>query len=337
MKIDNPMGKTKYWRRLLHPPEFAAFALKYSRHRLRFPWVRPALERLFMDRVKDRYRNFDPRQQLWQTIAIQTIDDCNGRCCFCPNSLLKRTKARMSMDTFARIIGELEELDYRDAIVLDLQCDPFLDERMEEFTGMASSACPRASVFLSTNGLALTESRYHEVMQWPNVDLVVNDYTVDQRILEKVGNWHIAPEERRRSRFVCKPQPVSITNLGHMPSRFRLPLRQSCIIPFRELSIVASGQSVICCSDWQKEQVMGDVRESSLREIWCGEALQEVRAELMNNVRAGLCGKCDEMGHRPRMRAVETVPVMAEVPELCSSETHERSVVASVPYRDGDD
>ena len=189
MKIDNPMGKTKYWRRLLHPPELAAFALKYNRHRLRFPWVRPALERLFMDRVKDRYRSFDPQQQLWQTIAIQTIDDCNGRCCFCPNSLLKRTKAKMNMDTFGRIIGELEELDYRDAIVLDLQC---------------------------------------------------------------------------------------------------------------------------------------------------GDALQEIRAELMNNVRAGLCGKCDEMGYRPRMRAVETVPVMEEAPALCSAETHERSVVSSVPYRDGD-
>jgi hypothetical protein len=242
----------------------------------------------------------------------------------------------MDMDTFGRILAELEELDYRDAIVLDLQCDPFLDDRIEEFTAMTSSACPRASVFLSTNGLALTESRYHEVMRWPNVDLAVNDYTADQRVLEKIRRWQIAPEEQRRSRFVCKPQPVSITNLGHMPSRFRLPLRQSCIIPFRELSIVASGECVICCSDWQKEQVVGDVRESSLREIWGGEALREVRTELTNNVRGGLCAKCDEMGYRPRMRTVEAVPVTAEAPALCSAETHERSVVASVPYRDGD-
>ena len=81
---------------------------------------------------------------------------------------------------------------------------------------------------------------------------------------------------------------------------------------------------------------MGDVRESSLREIWSGEALQEIRMELMNSVRTGLCAQCDEMGYRPTMRAVETVPVRAEVPESCASETPERSVVSSVPYRDGD-
>ncbi len=336
MKVDTPIGKTKYWRRLLHASEFAAFALKYNRHRLRFPWVRPALERLFMDRVKERYRTFDPEQQLWQTIAIQTIDDCNGRCCFCPNSVLKRTKARMDVDTFMCIIAELAPMDYRDAIVLDLQCDPFLDDRIEEFTTTASSACPHASIFLSTNGLALTESRYHDILRCPNVDLVVNDYTADQRVLEKVRGWDTSPEERRRSRFVCKPQPNSITNLAHMPTRFRLPLRQSCIIPFRELSVLASGECVVCCSDWRREQVVGDVRESSLREIWCGEALREIRAQLMDNVRAGLCARCDEMGYRPKMRTVETVPVPAETVVLRSPETDREYVASSVSSRDGD-
>ncbi len=308
MKVDSRMGKVRYWRRLTNPLEFAGFALKYSRHKLRLPRVRPPVERFFMNRVMSRHRDFDPRRQLWQAIAIQTIDNCNGSCWFCPSRRLQRTKEKMETDTFKRIIGELKELEYRDAIVLDLQCDPFLDNRIEEFTGMASSACPHASIFLSTNGLALTEDRYHNVMRWPNVDLVVNDYTSNQRILERMSSWSVSPEEARRSRFVRKPQPNSITNLGgHMPSRFRLPLRQSCIIPFREMSIVSSGECVVCCSDWKREHVMGDVRMNSLQEIWCDEPLAEVRASLMNNVRPGLCAKCDDMGYRPTMRAVETV------------------------------
>lgn len=341
MKVDHPLGKMKYWRRLLHPSEFAAFALKYNRHSLRLPRVRPALERHFMNHVKNRYRHFDPRQQLWETIAIQTIDDCNGTCRFCPNSVLKRTKTALHADTFGQILAELAQLEYRNAMVLDLQCDPFLDSRIEEFTARASAACPQASIFLSTNGYALTEPRYHEILRSPNVDLVVNDYTADQRVLGKIRSWHIASEERCRSRFVCKPQPNSITNLGFMPTRFRLPLRQACNVPFRELSIIATGECVLCCSDWQKEHVVGNVGASSLKEIWCGEPLQEVRAKLMDNRREGLCAKCDDIGYRPKMRTAETSTAAArvqpsyrlEIPEPRAAESPQEKTDERVPSR----
>ncbi len=306
MKIDNRIGKLKYWRRLINPFELVAFTLRYRRHGLRLQLVRSPLERLFMNHIKCRYRNFDPHKHIWQVICIQTVHDCTGTCWFCPNRTLTRTKTRMGIEIFKDIINELRELDYRDAILLHLQCDPFIDSRIEEFTAIASSWCPQASIFLSTNGLVLTECKYHNIMQWPNVDLIVNDYTANQGVLTKVRSWHITRDEQRRSRFVYKPEPDNITNMGgNMPSKFRLSLQQSCILPFKEIAITASGECVLCCSDWQKKHVMGDIKTNSLMDIWCGGAFKAVRAKLVNNIREGLCAKCDHMGYRPKMRSVD--------------------------------
>ena len=133
MRITNRIGKLKYWRRLTRPSELAAFALKYSRHKLRLPGVRPVLERTFMNRVKKRHRNFDSHRQIWHAIAIQTICGCNGSCWFCPSRSLKRNNEPMDIEVFKKIVSELELLEYCGAIVLDLQCDPFFDDRIEEF------------------------------------------------------------------------------------------------------------------------------------------------------------------------------------------------------------
>ncbi len=86
---------------------------------------------------------------------------------------------------------------------------------------------------------------------------------------------------------------------------------------------------------------MGKVGESSLQEIWCGEALQKVRAKLMDNRREGLCAKCDDMGYRPKMRTVETVAAPArvrpsyqlEIPEPRASESPQEAANERVPSR----
>ena len=58
--------------------------------------------------------------------------------------------------------------------------------------------------------------------------------------------------------------------------------RRICPQPFYQSSVGANGDVTICCIDWSFSSVVGNIRESSFREIWYGERLQEVRKLLLS-------------------------------------------------------
>jgi radical SAM protein with 4Fe4S-binding SPASM domain len=70
---------------------------------------------------------------------------------------------------------------------------------------------------------------------------------------------------------------------------------QACVLPFSTLNIWADGTAVLCCEDWDEEHKVGDLNEQSLREIWQGERLNEVRRLHMEKRghEVEICRKCN--------------------------------------------
>jgi MoaA/NifB/PqqE/SkfB family radical SAM enzyme len=68
-----------------------------------------------------------------------------------------------------------------------------------------------------------------------------------------------------------------------------------CVLPFRELNVYSDGKAVLCCEDWNEELVVGDLNTQTLRQIWRGAVLREVRrlhAGLQGD-RIALCARCN--------------------------------------------
>ncbi len=53
--------------------------------------------------------------------------------------------------------------------------------------------------------------------------------------------------------------------------------RSQCIRPFREMCILYNGDVVLCCVDWFRTVVLGNVAEQSIRDIWNGPRLTQIR------------------------------------------------------------
>ena len=49
------------------------------------------------------------------------------------------------------------------------------------------------------------------------------------------------------------------------------PVR-TCELLFYKMYILASGDVVLCCMDWRRQVVLGNVRQQRLRDIWNGDA-----------------------------------------------------------------
>ena len=72
------------------------------------------------------------------------------------------------------------------------------------------------------------------------------------------------------------------------------PLKKTCTLPFREMSICYDGDVNICCMDWGHEYVCGNVNENTPKEIWEGAVFMAARKVLgQKNREFSPCNRCD--------------------------------------------
>jgi hypothetical protein len=72
------------------------------------------------------------------------------------------------------------------------------------------------------------------------------------------------------------------------------PLQKMCAIPFRELSTSYNGDVSICCMDWGREYLCGNLLSQTAEEVWFGSRFEAARSFLRNNMRLFTpCARCD--------------------------------------------
>lgn len=72
------------------------------------------------------------------------------------------------------------------------------------------------------------------------------------------------------------------------------PLEKMCVRPFREMEIHVDGTVPLCCNDWKRDVIIGNVSETLLEDLW--EAMDPYRSLLLQKDRAAIasCKKCSE-------------------------------------------
>ncbi len=71
----------------------------------------------------------------------------------------------------------------------------------------------------------------------------------------------------------------------------------NCIRPSRDLMILFNGEVPLCCVDWHRTTILGDVSKQSIREVWRGAPVQKIRDGLSHGNAAqlpGICINCTE-------------------------------------------
>jgi MoaA/NifB/PqqE/SkfB family radical SAM enzyme len=76
-----------------------------------------------------------------------------------------------------------------------------------------------------------------------------------------------------------------------------MAVREDCIRPSREMCVLYNGDAVLCCVDWLRVEVAGDVFESGVRDVWNGPHLGDIRRALKagdTKAMPGICVDCAE-------------------------------------------
>jgi len=289
-------------------------------------------------------------------VQIQTQAGCNGRCVFCPNEEVLKSKlphGKMRPELFESIIDQLALTPPR-RISLYLMNEPVNDKRLPDFVRYTSDRIPSATTLVTSNGTKLTEKRAEALIEAGLKRLKVSLQSLDpetnkaimgygservvenilgvKRVMKRLGARHfdfrvsmvvtsrnVTEIEEARSfwrKHGIRLVTSSLENRGgnvtdaQMMNVGDMATRRDCIRPSREMCILYNGDVVLCCVDWHRTVVLGNVADQSVQEIWNGPRLQQIRQAFRDQDEARLpeiCVGCTESAcpddHRRGLRA----------------------------------
>lgn len=67
-----------------------------------------------------------------------------------------------------------------------------------------------------------------------------------------------------------------------------------CPIPLTTFNILSNGDVILCCDDYSKKLILGNVNESSIKEIWNSNKYEKIRESFFGNEykKIGVCSNC---------------------------------------------
>lgn len=250
------------------------------------------------DLTEELYNN----TPMFNHIEVETINQCNGSCSFCPvnKNIDPRIKTIMSEEMFKNIVDQLAELKYAGRFTTFSNNEPLLDDRIIEFNKYAREKLPNSRIHLFTNGTLLSIDKFVEIIDVLD-ELVIDNYRQDLKLIKpckEIKEYCEKHEELKKKVTIVlrKPQEILTSRGGDAPNRSELERydKDRCVLPFKQMIIRPDGKISLCCNDALGKYTLGDVSKEKLIDIWYGSKFKMVRKCLYEGRENwGNCKFCD--------------------------------------------
>jgi radical SAM protein with 4Fe4S-binding SPASM domain len=212
----------------------------------------------------------------------------------CPISTFKE-KVILPLNTIEKVLKELGELGFKGTIYPFNYSEPLIDPRLFKVLEMTKELVPLASPWLYTNGFMLNDEMVRELDEYGVKRLCVSIYTPEEskriRGIIKRMRGEVRMELRAYRRY---PMNIRMNDKMDWPDREPLNLKIPCPSPLRYLTIDSSGNLIICCHDFLKKHIFGNVKDETLAQVIRKEETIKAFEELSAGKREGwfLCARC---------------------------------------------
>ena len=246
---------------------------------------------------------FFEKRELFNYVEIETVNRCNGACSFCPanKNIDSRPFAKMSEDTFKKIIDELAELQFGGTVAYYSTNEPFMDNRIIDFIRYGASKVKNAEHIIFTNGTLLNKEKFQALIDSGLNYILIDNYNDELKLNPNIKEIY---DEYKNKEFPLKCEiryrlndEVLNARGGVSPNgqKIKEPLNALCYFPFEQLIIRADASVSLCCIDSLQKCTVGNTKEQTLEEIWFGEKHFGYLNSIRNNFRKDIeiCRECD--------------------------------------------
>ena len=261
-------------------------------------------------------------------IQIQTIDSCNAKCWKCPHSEVYHNNKVMSMELFEKIINDTIALYGKDTFilfVLYLENEPLLDPLLFKRAELIKEKFSKYNMTLSTNCILLPEFEGKLENYFSRVSL--SFYGWDLESYNKIHRTNISKERFKKMQESFdrlsknevlylsknyKKEDMGTGNLNDILSWIPLNysrggfcnndkiLRESlsgCSTnKHKIISILQDGSMILCCMDYRRQTVLGNLNHQSLKEIISSPLYRNFHKKvegILPSEKDFICKKCE--------------------------------------------
>lgn len=204
-------------------------------------------------------------------VEIEVNHHCNLACHYCPNSNTERiNKGLMSLEQFRNIMNQLQDIGYEGRISYHFYNEPLLHPHLEKMIRMSKEILPKTMSEVFTNGTLLTMEKYKKLREAGVDKFTVTRHKGNDRISFDETFEHLSDAEKSHVQFYDHSKIIYTSRGGLVDygSPIANPSQRMCLIPTCSLVITVNGNVVTCYEDYKEKNVMGNLFNEHLRDIW---------------------------------------------------------------------
>jgi radical SAM protein with 4Fe4S-binding SPASM domain len=268
-----------------------------------------------------------------RAVQIETASRCNAHCDFCPYQETSQLFPAGTMDDglFYKILDELAT--FRPQMVAPyLNNEPLLDKKITQRIRAIRNALPDTFIDFSTNASALTPRIADELtspelgideikLNMPSADPSEYERIMGLRYERTVENTRSFIARAKEKKFPGRYRIIIVGSATPQDERFwqqegievkvyRKLSRGGAIdtgTPAKDhvngckydrekewMHVLHTGEVVLCCMDWYKEHVLGNLKESTVSHVWNSERYSAIRKRVADSTdKSFICNKCE--------------------------------------------
>jgi hypothetical protein len=258
---------------------------------------------------------------------IELHHGCQLSCKMCGLRGVPRVHEDMDFDVAQDIARQIGAFTPNARIEFAMRGEPLLNPRWAACVDQFRQALPKTQLMLTTNGLQVRGhwGSFAHTASVAGLNIIIVDlyepYGQELRseIEEDPGEWGLVDFYRdeegwspwhnhgHKGHTVVlmddiqrhsgeKSQRTIFNHAGNglMGKKLDAPLNKICTNPFREVAVQYDGSVPVCCMDYGRELVVGNVTAEWLPDVWYGEKWMAARRILFERRRPmAPCCRCD--------------------------------------------
>ena len=261
-------------------------------------------------------------------VQIESTNLCNAKCVFCPRDEMHRQQGVMDMALFQKIVDECALLGVTHVRVHNYG-EPFLDRELVEKVRYAK-AKGIAEVGMISNGSLITEDLargmieagldainisvdaagkevFEKTRLHLDYDTVINNVRTLARLRDELGrkrpklilSFVRQNNSSEEAQFIADwsriADKIHITELHNWAGTLnsKSDVSYPCYRMWLTFTVLWDGRVSLCCADFDGRHVLGDLRTSSIAEVWNSPAYLAVRRQQLESGGPEICRTCD--------------------------------------------
>tara|TARA_A100001234_G_scaffold221557_1_gene238385 strand:+ start:6 stop:914 length:909 start_codon:yes stop_codon:yes gene_type:complete len=279
-------------------------------------------------------------------ITIEVTNRCGAKCVMCPREKMTQKLDVMSFDVYKKTVDDAFNCGVE---LIDLcgYGDVFLDRNLMEKVKYTKEINPKSQVYISTTGNAMIEKYHDQILEYVDI-LKLSIYGVTKDVYELVmGGIKFEKSYANINKFLVKDKSKKVFTIGNFIQmeqnhhqmkdwieywepklsevyvwkphnyvdgrnyrKINKDTQNTCGRPLEgPLNIAVNGKAHVCCFDYNKEMVVGDIKNQTISEILNSEKMKYIQKKHKENDFTGLiCENCDQLNKDDNVLVYKTNP-----------------------------